>query len=106
MNPIAVPASDHAPRPLLACACTRAHTRAHRSHIHTRISLSLNGVPHFARSSRYPLSGFETVQGRRWNMEDAHIHLDDVRTEYPSYKLDARLSWCVFFWFVFVFPFV
>jgi len=33
--------------------------------------------------SKYPVSGFESVQGRRWNMEDAHLNYDDLSVLFP-----------------------
>jgi len=31
-----------------------------------------------------PTSGFESVQGRRWNMEDCHILIDDLNAQFPD----------------------
>jgi hypothetical protein len=31
----------------------------------------------------FPQSGFESVQGRRWNMEDAHVNIDDLSADFP-----------------------
>lgn len=30
------------------------------------------------------ISGFESVQGRRWNMEDTHVAIDNLRETFPS----------------------
>jgi len=35
----------------------------------------------------FPISGWESVQGRRWNMEDTHIVIDDVRNIFPGLNL-------------------
>jgi len=34
--------------------------------------------------SQYPKSGFSSEKGRRLNMEDTHVCIDDIREEYPD----------------------
>jgi len=40
----------------------------------------------------FPYSGFESVQGRRWNMEDAHINIDDLSTVWSWLPKDIKYS--------------
>lgn len=32
----------------------------------------------------FPQASFESIQGRRWNMEDAHVNIDDLSEVYPD----------------------
>ena len=32
----------------------------------------------------YPISALESIQGRRWNMEDAHVNIDDLSEVYKD----------------------
>lgn len=38
----------------------------------------------------YPLSAFESIQGRRWNMEDAHVNIDDLSEVYKELPKSAE----------------
>lgn len=39
----------------------------------------------------FPLSAFESIQGRRWNMEDAHVNIDDMSEIYKDLPKSAEL---------------
>jgi len=42
-------------------------------------------------------SGFESVQGRRWNMEDTHLLIDDIHEKLPNFPQGKRIAlYCVF----------
>jgi len=37
-----------------------------------------------------PKSGFESVQGRRWSMEDTHVNIDDLNAAFPFLPKDHK----------------
>jgi hypothetical protein len=43
----------------------------------------------------YPWSGFETVQGKRWSMEDAHVNIDSLHDEFPHIPAGGKASWWI-----------
>jgi len=44
-----------------------------------------------------PWSGFESVQGRRWNMEDSHVMIDNLAEQYPWLTKDSKFGFYAVF---------
>jgi len=53
----------------------------------------ISSLSESTNEQEYPKSGFESVQGRRISMEDAHVCIDDLQKEFKELKLPYKCSY-------------